>query len=42
MGMYDSVWINCPKCTLPNEVQTKVGACMLTNYNWEELVNPIT
>ena len=32
MGMYDSVWVSCPKCDKGIEVQSKVGPCQLKNY----------
>lgn len=35
MGVYDSVWVNCPKCGTENEFQTKSGDCLLENYNLE-------
>lgn len=35
MGMYDSVWVNCPKCETENEFQTKSGECLLENYTLE-------
>ena len=35
MGMYDSVWVKCPKCKTENEFQTKSGKCLLDNYTLE-------
>ena len=35
MGMYDTVWVNCPKCNEENGFQTKAGECYLANYNLE-------
>lgn len=35
MGMYDSVWVKCPKCGTVNEFQTKGGDCFLVNYDLE-------
>ncbi len=35
MGMYDSVWVKCPKCETENEFQTKSGECLLDNYTLE-------
>jgi hypothetical protein len=35
MGMYDSVWVKCPKCEKENEFQTKSGDCLLQNYTLE-------
>lgn len=28
MGVYDSVWVKCPKCETKNEFQTKSGECL--------------
>ena len=33
MGMYDSVYIECPKCGEQVEFQSKAGECDLTTYN---------
>jgi len=41
MGMFDTVIVKCPKCNEINYVQTKTGECMLSNYQWETLENPI-
>lgn len=35
MGMYDTVWINCPKCNEKHGFQTKSGECYLANYTLE-------
>ena len=35
MGMFDSVWVKCPKCGTENEFQTKSGECFLENYTLE-------
>lgn len=35
MGMYDSVWVKCPRCKKENEFQTKSGECILENYTLE-------
>ena len=32
MGMFDSVWVKCPKCKTKNEFQTKSGDCFLKSY----------
>ena len=32
MGMYDSFYINCPKCKHELEFQSKSGSCMLAVY----------
>ena len=35
MGMYDSVWVKCPKCDTENEFQSKSGDCSLEHYTLE-------
>lgn len=35
MGMFDSVWVKCPKCNEENEFQSKSGECDLSNYTLE-------
>lgn len=32
MGMFDSVWVECPSCETENEIQTKAGKCVLAEY----------
>ena len=32
MGMFDYVWVNCPKCGDEIEFQSKAGPCNLNNY----------
>lgn len=32
MGMFDSVWVPCPKCGALAEFQSKGGDCSLTDY----------
>lgn len=32
MGLYDSVFVNCPKCGAQVEFQTKAGECRLKQY----------
>ena len=32
MGMFDSVWVNCPRCGEPIDFQSKSGDCSLTDY----------
>jgi hypothetical protein len=32
MGMYDSVYIPCPKCGVKAELQSKAGNCLLVKY----------
>ena len=33
MGMFDSVYVECPYCGSSNELQTKRGECILGNYS---------
>ena len=33
MGMFDSIWFKCKKCEAPIEDQSKVGECLLINYD---------
>jgi len=35
MGMFDSVWFNCPNCGERMEAQSKGGECYLNNYTPE-------
>lgn len=35
MGIFDSVFINCPECSETIEFQSKVGECNLYNYTNE-------
>ena len=35
MGLYDSVWVKCPKCGTENEFQSKSGCGGLNNYSLE-------
>lgn len=32
MGMFDSVWVPCPKCGKKSEFQSKSGDCTLASY----------
>ena len=32
MGMYDKVWVACPKCGKNIEEQSKAGECLLIDY----------
>ena len=32
MGMFDSVYVNCPECGQRVEMQSKAGDCMLHEY----------
>lgn len=40
MGMFDSVWIKCPKCGTQNEFQSKGGDCFLKAYSDDDLSIP--
>lgn len=33
MGMFDSIYVDCPKCKAPIEFQSKSGACCLRDYS---------
>ena len=35
MGMFDSVFVPCPKCKTKQEFQTKSGDCILGRYTLE-------
>ena len=37
MGMFDSVIFICPDCGESVEFQTKVGACVLRRYSYEDV-----
>lgn len=41
MGMYDSVWVNCPKCETKNEFQSKSGDCYLIDYDLNNCPNDV-
>lgn len=34
MGMFDSVYVNCPECNTQNEIQSKAGDCDLKRYHF--------
>lgn len=36
MGMFDTVYVPCPKCGLREEFQSKSGDCILAQYNMEK------
>ena len=36
MGMFDTVWVKCPKCGEENGFQSKSGYCILGNYTLED------
>ena len=36
MGMFDSVWVPCPKCNTPSEFQSKSGECRLESYDLKD------
>lgn len=33
MGMFDSVYVRCPRCNEPVEFQSKAGDCRLAGYS---------
>ena len=33
MGMFDSIWFECPQCTEMIEVQSKMGDCVLKDIS---------
>lgn len=33
MGMFDSVFVDCPKCRTRQELQSKAGECTLREYD---------
>jgi len=37
MGMFDSLYVNCPKCKKQLEFQSKSGECLLSVYTKESL-----
>jgi len=41
MGMFDSVWVKCPKCNEENEFQSKSGDCLLSDYSLENCPNDV-
>lgn len=41
MGMYDSVWVNCPQCNEESEFQSKGGECLLYSYTLENCPNDV-
>lgn len=36
MGMFDSVWVDCPRCGGKMEFQSKEGECYLNNYSLDD------
>lgn len=36
MGMFDTIYVNCPNCGEQNEFQTKSGQCTLECYTLED------
>ena len=37
MGMFDSVWLDCPSCGEKYEAQSKGGDCLLRQYTLENV-----
>lgn len=36
MGVYDTVWVECPSCSHKNDFQSKSGECILEHYSLED------
>lgn len=36
MGMFDTIWVPCPKCGQKQGAQTKSGDCILADYELDE------
>ena len=36
MGLFDTVWVKCPKCGVENGFQSKSGECILGNYDLKD------
>lgn len=36
MGVYDTIWAKCPKCGEKSEFQSKIGDCILQDYDLED------
>lgn len=32
MGMFDRIWVNCPRCDREHEFQSQAGECILRDY----------
>ena len=41
MGMFDSVYVPCPKCNTEAEFQSKGGDCCLENYTLKDVPNNV-
>jgi len=41
MGMYDSVYVDCPNCGIELEFQSKTGECLLREYEISEVPTKI-
>ena len=37
MGMFDSLYVDCPNCLSPLEFQSKAGECSLARYTLKDL-----
>lgn len=37
MGMFDSIYVKCPKCDTSQEVQSKAGECLLHSYDQDRV-----
>ena len=41
MGMFDSLFVSCPKCATLNELQSKSGDCILGQYDLTTVPNDV-
>jgi len=41
MGMYDTVWVNCPQCNEEIDFQSKSGDCSLEYYTLDGCPNDV-
>lgn len=41
MGMFDRVWIDCPRCGTRIEFQSKVGPCELKDFDIQNVPDAI-
>ena len=39
MGMFNRIWVTCPKCKDQVEFQTKSGTCVLDSWSLEDAPN---
>jgi ribosomal protein L37E len=41
MGVYDTVWVKCPKCGEESGFQSKSGECILRDYTLKNCPNDV-